>query len=77
VDERLRLGTSELVLNGAGLKKRAFFRVYVSSLCLTEKRTSAEDVLALGGPKRISITLLRKLSAQELVDARVAPCLAG
>jgi hypothetical protein len=69
VDERLRLGTSELVLNGAGLKKQAFFRVYVASLYLTEKRTSAEDVLALGGPKRISITLLRNLSAQELVDA--------
>ncbi len=69
VDERTSLGASELVLNGAGLRKRAFFKVYVAGLYLTEKRTSPQDVLALGGPKRVSITLLRNLSTRELVDA--------
>ncbi len=69
VEERASLGASELVLNGAGLRKRAFFRVYVASLYLTETTTSPRDVLALGGPKRVSITLLRNLGAQELVDA--------
>ncbi len=69
VDERASLGASALVLNGAGLRKQAFFKVYVASLYLTEKRTSPQDVLALGGPKRIRITLMRNLSAQELVDA--------
>jgi hypothetical protein len=69
VDERISLGASELVLNGAGLRKRAFFRVYVAALYLTEKRTSPQDVLALGGPKRLSITLLRNLSTRQLVDA--------
>jgi len=47
------------VLNGAGLRKRAFFRVYVAGLYLIEKRTSSQEVLALGGPKRVSITLMR------------------
>jgi hypothetical protein len=67
--ERTRLGDSELVLNGAGLRKRIFFKVYVASLYLTEKRNLPADVLALDGPKRVSITLMRGLSAQELVDA--------
>lgn len=69
LDERTSLGASDLVLNGAGLRKRAFFKVYVAGLYLTEKRTSPQDVLALGGPKRVSITLLRNLSARELADA--------
>jgi hypothetical protein len=69
VDERTSLGASELVLNGAGLRKRMFFRVYVAGLYLTEKRASLQEVLALGGAKRVSITLLRDLTTRELVDA--------
>ena len=52
VDERIRLGSSELVLNGAGLRTKAFFKVYVAGLYLAEKRTSTADVLALPGAKR-------------------------
>jgi hypothetical protein len=69
LDERIELGASELVLNGAGLKKRVFFRVYVAGLYLTEKTNSPAAVFALPGPKRVSITLMRDLPAQELVDA--------
>jgi hypothetical protein len=69
LDERTNLGTSELVLNGAGLRKKVFFKVYVAGLYLTEKRKSPAEVFALPGPKRASITLLRTLPAQELVAA--------
>jgi hypothetical protein len=68
LDERTKLGTSELVLNGAGLRKRFFFKVYVAGLYLPEKRNSPVGVFALAGPKRASITLLRDVPAQELVD---------
>jgi hypothetical protein len=67
--ERTRLGAHALVLNGAGLNKRLFFRVYVAGLYLTEKRQSSADVYALAGPKRVRITLMRNLPARELVDA--------
>lgn len=67
--ERTQLGASELVLNGAGLRRRAFFGVYVAGLYLTEKRTSAAGALALAGPKRVSITLMRTIPARRLVDA--------
>jgi len=69
VDERIKLGAGELVLNGAGLRTKAFFKVYVAGLYLAEKRTSAADVLALPGAKRISMRLTRDLSARQLADA--------
>ena len=69
VDERIRLGSGELVLNGAGLRTKAFFKVYVAGLYLAEKRTSTADVLALPGAKRVSMRLTRDLSARQLTDA--------
>ena len=69
LEERTTLGTSELILNGSGLRKRAFFKFYVAGLYLAEKRTTSADVLALPGPKRVSIILLRDLPVGRLVDA--------
>jgi hypothetical protein len=69
VEERIKLETSELVLNGAGLRTKAFFKVYVAGLYLAAKKTSAEDVLALPGAKRVSMRLMRDLSAKQLTDA--------
>jgi hypothetical protein len=69
VDERVRLGSSELVLNGAGLRTRAFFKVYVAGLYLAEKKTSTAEVLALPGAKRVSMRMVRDLGARQLVDA--------
>jgi hypothetical protein len=69
LDERTRLGTSDLVLNGAGLRRKTFFRIYVAGLYLTEKRTSPAGVLALAGPKRASITLMRNIPAPDLAAA--------
>ena len=69
LDERARVGESELVLNGAGLRKRVLFKVYVTGLYLAEKKTSPAEVLALAGPKRVSITLMRSIPARDLVDA--------
>ena len=69
VDERVKLESVELVLNGAGLRTKAFFKVYVAGLYLAEKRTSAAEVLALPGAKRVSMHLMRDLSAKQLTDA--------
>jgi hypothetical protein len=69
LDDRTSLGTTELVLNGAGLNKKLFFKVYVASLYLTEKSQSPAAVFALPGPKRVGITLMRDLPVPRLVDA--------
>jgi len=69
VDEQARLGGSELQLNGAGIRTRFFFKVYVGALYLSERESGASEVLAQGGPKRVSMTMLRSLSAGQLIDA--------
>lgn len=73
LEDRLRLapGGPELVLNGAGIRTRVFFKVYVAGLYLAEKRAAPGEVLALPGPKRVSMTMLRDLGAQQLSDALV------
>lgn len=71
LDDKMRVTATgpELVLNGAGLRTRIMFKVYVAGLYLTDKKGSATDVLALKGPKRVLLSTLRDLSAAQLVDA--------
>jgi len=69
--DRLRVGAGgpELVLNGAGLRTRFFVKVYAAGLYLEKKSTTPADVLGLKGPKRVSMHLLRNLSAKQILDA--------
>jgi hypothetical protein len=69
VPDTVRVGGQDLVLNGAGLHTKAFFRIYVAALYLPEKKTSVKEVLALAGPKRLSMAMLRDITAQQLNDA--------
>lgn len=68
-DDRSKLGNSDVVVNGAGLRKKAFFKVYAMALYLPEKQGEADAVLSAKGAKRVSISLLRDLSAQQFVEA--------
>jgi len=71
LDDKVKIApdTPELVLNGAGVRTRVIVKVYVGGLYLPEKKTTAADVLALGGAKRIALVMLRDLTAQQLADA--------
>ena len=69
VADKARVGAGELVLNGAGIRTRAIFKIYVGALYLTEKKSAVADVLAQKGAKRVALTLLRDLSAQQLNEA--------
>ncbi|WP_157085015.1 chalcone isomerase family protein [Hydrogenophaga palleronii] len=57
---------SPLVLNGAGIRYKAVFKVYTAGLYLGQKADTAEAVLATPGAKRISITMLRSIDSAEL-----------
>jgi hypothetical protein len=57
---------SKLVLNGAGIRYKAVFKVYSAGLYLPKKTTSPDEVLSMAGPKRISITMLRDIDSNEL-----------
>jgi len=59
----------KLVLNGAGLRKRVFFQVYVIGLYLPEKKAAAAEAIAAAGPKRVAIHMLRDVDAAEFAGA--------
>jgi Chalcone isomerase-like len=68
LDDKVSMGATELVLNGAGVRTRVVFKVYVASLYLPQKAADLAGVLAKG-PRRVQLNLLRTLSADQLVDA--------
>jgi hypothetical protein len=71
LDDKTQVESRELVLNGAGLRRRIIFNVYVIGLYLPEKKTDAAAVLALSGPKRAQIHMLRDVGADTFTEALV------
>ncbi len=69
VPEKVRVESSDLVLNGAGTRTKLVFKVYVAALYLGEKKGTAEDVLADGKPKRVELHMLRHVDAGEFMEA--------
>ena len=70
LDDKASVGGQDLVLNGAGIRTRAIFKVYVGSLYVPAKSADLAAVLAKG-PRRIQLNILRNLSADQLIDALV------
>jgi len=62
-------GGPELVLNGAGLRTRLMFRVYVGALYLPKKNSIAHAVISDAGAKRVLMHMLRDVPADQFVDA--------
>jgi hypothetical protein len=58
-----------LVLNGAGLRKRAFFQVYAAGLFLPRKAAGAAEAIGAAGPKRVAIHMLRDVDAATFTAA--------
>lgn len=70
LDDKVSVGGRELVLNGAGIRTRLMFKVYVASLYLPQRTADPSAALAAGS-RRIQMNLLRNLSPDQLVDALV------
>lgn len=66
LDDRLTLAGSPLLLNGAGVRYKAVFKVYTAGLYLGQKASTPEEVLSATGAKRVAITMLRDIDANEL-----------
>ena len=67
MDETAQVGGSTLVLNGAGVRTKLMFKVYVAGLYLTQKQVDATAVISDNGNKRVSMHFLRELSAEKLL----------
>lgn len=63
IEEYTNIGNSKLLLNGAGIRYKTIFKVYVGQLYATRKVTSLEDLIAAQGPKRMCMTFLREIES--------------
>jgi chalcone isomerase-like protein len=69
LEDKTRVGNADLILNGAGLRKRAFFQVYAIGLYLPQKSANPGAVLEQQGAKRVAIHMLRDVGADTFTEA--------
>ena len=69
IDDVVQVGNTTLQLNGAGIRKKLIFKVYVGALYLVVQKHTAAAILADAGQKRLTIHLLRDLSSEQLQEA--------
>ncbi|MDN3518612.1 chalcone isomerase family protein [Aquisalimonas lutea] len=60
---------TELALNGAGVRTRFFFRVYVGALYTAEPVTSGASAITMDAPRRVHLAMLRDVDRETMVDA--------
>jgi long-chain acyl-CoA synthetase len=68
IPDKASVGGQELVLNGAGVRTRLMFKVYVGSLYVPVKVKTAADVYAKA-PRRIQLNMLRDVTPDQMIDA--------
>lgn len=60
------VGNANLQLNGAGVRYKLVIKVYTAGLYLAAKAATPDAVYAAPGPKRMQVTMLRDIDANEL-----------
>lgn len=63
--DSVEVGGQTLALNGAGVRNKWFFKVYVGALYLPQRSTDASSVLVATAPRRIALHMLRDLGSRK------------
>jgi hypothetical protein len=66
IDDKVRVGNTDLTLTGAGLRKRVFFQVYAIGLYVQDRKA---DPISQPGLKRVQIHMLRDVGADTFNEA--------
>jgi chalcone isomerase-like protein len=61
IEDSAVVAGTKLVLNGAAIQKRGFFKTNTIALYLSEKRQTLDGVVKLEGPKRVHLVMLRDI----------------
>ena len=61
LDDTMMIGEQSLVLNGAGIRKKLFIKLYVGSLYTAEAGSNASDIVAADSPMAIRLNLISDL----------------
>ncbi len=63
VEDSVTVAGTKLQLNGAGVRFKGPFKVYVGELYTTKKINNLEELLAAPGPKRMRLVMTREIEA--------------
>lgn len=63
VEDSATVAGSKLILNGAGIRYKGPFKVYVGELYTPKKVTSLEEMVSTPGPKRMRLVMTRDIEA--------------
>lgn len=69
LDDSAKVAGKDLKLNGAGVRSRFGFKVYVMGLYLTDKKKTPAEVLAVDGPRRFTLVMMRDVSGEDFGEA--------
>jgi hypothetical protein len=67
--DTVQVGDATLQLNGAGTRTKVIIDVYVGALYVGKKTSSAAEVLADAGPKRVALHMLYGMGSSTLREA--------
>ena len=69
IADKATVGEQALVMNGAGVRTKFFFDIYIGALYLPTKTKSAEQAISMKGDKRVLMHFLYgEVSRDKLVD---------
>ena len=72
LSDTVTVAGDDLQLNGYGLRKKLFFKIYLGSLYTQQKATTTEQVLAMPGAKLIRMDFLyKKVEREKITQAFV------
>lgn len=77
LEDKIQMGSYNLVLNGAGIRAKFVVDVYVVALYLSKKVHDEETLFADKGPKRISLHMLRDVKSSLFSNGLNASILAN
>jgi hypothetical protein len=69
LEDTVNVGGANLQLNGAGVRYKAIFKVYVAALYVGKNVATPEEFMAATGPKRLSLVMLRDVDSNEFGKA--------
>jgi hypothetical protein len=69
LDPTVQLGGQTLALNGAGVRKRAIFKVYVAGLYASQKSSNAATFIGDKGPRRVTLRMLRDVDGDSFISS--------
>ena len=71
-EETTKVAGKELKLNGLGMRTKFVVKVYAAGLYLPKQEKTADEIMKLDGPRRMTLVMVRDVSSDDFGDAFMA-----